>query len=226
MARWRSGERSRAARAHPLPEEQRRVVWAACAGLLDYPTEESRAGLEALATALAEVPATYAAPLQGLVAHLREGDLRSLQEEYVATFDHTRRCALYLTYFAYGDTRRRGVALVQFKQTYRRAGVEFAADELPDHLCAVLQFGALTDHDGAWELLLGHRAGVEMLRLALAAEPSPWHGALVALCATLPALKGEEVDAIRRLVEEGPPAEEVGLQPYLIDPQIPVGAPR
>ena len=48
-----------------------------------------------------------------------------------------------------------------------------------------------------------------MLRLALAAEPSPWHGALVALCATLPALKGEEVDAIRRLVEEGPPAQVI-----------------
>jgi len=48
---------------------------------------------------------------------------------------------------------------------------------------------------------------------------------VVAVCDTLPQLRGAEVDAVRRLVEEGPPDEQVGLQPYLIDPQIPVGAP-
>lgn len=76
---------------------------------------------------------------------------------------------LHLTYFAYGDTRRRGVALVEFKQAYRKAGVEWdeAEGELPDHLCAVLQFGATLDADGAWKLLNDHRAGIEMLRLAL-----------------------------------------------------------
>ena len=46
---------------------------------------------------------------------------------------------------------------------------------------------------------------------------------VVALCATLPVLQGEEEDAVHRLIEEGPPAEEVGLEPYLIDPQIPLG---
>jgi len=34
------------------------------------------------------------------------------------------------------------------------------------------------------------------------------------VCATLPALRGDERDAVRRLAEEGPPAEEVGLAPY------------
>ena len=158
----------------------------------------------------------------------------------LATFDHTRKCALYLTYFAYGDTRRRGVALVQFKQAYRRAGVEWdeAAEELPDHLCAVLQFGATVDADGAWKLLNDHRAGIEMLRLALSGWRnddgtigSPWAGAVLALCATLPTLQGEEAAAVRRLVEEGPPAESVGLAAYGTDPlispaTIPVGAPQ
>ena len=226
MSRWVRSERERASRSHVLGQTGRRTVWAACSALLDYPSPELLAALDELAAAVDPLPATYSAPLRRVIDHLRTTDLRALQEEYVATFDHTRRCALYLTYFGYGDTRRRGVALVQFKQAYRQAGVEFDADELPDHLCAVLQFGAGVDPDGAWQLLLDHRAGVEMLRLALAEAGSPWHDAVLALCATLPPLRGDEADAVRRLVEQGPPAEEVGLQPYLIDPQIPVGAPR
>lgn len=220
-------------------------TWAACSALLDYPTAEL---VEALDDIEALVPDNVS--LGRLIAHLRGGYLRDLQEEYVQTFDHTRKCALYLTYFAYGDTRRRGAALVQFKQTYRKAGVEWdeAAEELPDHLCAVLQFGATIDEDGAWKLLNDHRAGVEMLRLALTTwhnddgtTGSPWQGALDAICETLPSLQGDEADAVRRLVEQGPPAEEVGLEGYGTDPliagasappaiispaTIPVGAPR
>jgi nitrate reductase delta subunit len=217
----------KAARRHQpaLPDAELRTAWQACSTLLDYPTEALMGSLAAIDDAVSALPADLASPLRRFVGHLRTVELRALQEQYVATFDHTRRCALYLTYFAYGDTRKRGVALVQFKQAYRRAGVEFAADELPDHLCAVLQFGACVDVAGAWRLLLDHRAGLEMLRLALAAEHSPWADVVVALCATLPVLQGEEEDAVRRLIEEGPPAEEVGLEPYLIDPQIPVGPP-
>ncbi len=228
MARWLSRDR-RQASLHPISEADRRRIWAVCAALLDYPDDELKASLPGLATAVRSLPEAPATALGSVLEHLGGTPVRDLQEDYVATFDHTRRCALYLTYFAYGDTRRRGVALVQFKQAYRRAGVEFdpggEGEELPDHLCAVLQFGAAVDPDAAWQLLLDHRAGVEMLRLALAEAGSPWLGALEALCATLPALRGEESEAVRRLIEQGPPAEEVGLQPYLIDPQIPVGPP-
>ena len=157
----------------------------------------------------------------------------ALQEEYVATFDHTRKCALYLTYFAYGDTRRRGVALVQFKQAYREAGVEWDEEtgELPDHLCAVLQFGATVDADGAWRLLDDHRAGrgdaaARPVRLAQRRRHdrlAVGRARCVALCATLPTLQGDEADAVRRLVEQGPPAEEVGLEGYGTDPLIAPG---
>lgn len=220
-------------RTRPRPRAVR-PVWAALSVLLDYPTAELVSSLDALE---ALVPGN--AHLAPLLTHLRDTDLRSLQQDYVATFDHTRKCALYLTYFSYGDTRRRGMALVQFKQAYRAAGVEWdeSTGELPDHLCAVLQFGAEVDAEGAWRLLGDHRAAVEMLRLALTGwrnddgtTGSPWAGALLALCDTLPALKGDEADAVRRLVEQGPPAEEVGLggygAPLIASATIPVGAPR
>ena len=216
-------------------------VWAVCSALLDYPTEELIASLDDLE---ALVPGHR--HLSGLLDHLRHTPPAELQQDYVATFDHTRKCALYLTYFAYGDTRRRGAALVQFKDAYRQGGVEWDEElgELPDHLCAVLQFGATVDTDIAQRLLVDHRAGVEMLRLALTgwrnddgSTGSPWAAALLAICDTLPELKGDEADAVRRLVEQGPPAEEVGLSGYGADPAlsgpalistatIPVGAPR
>ncbi len=228
-------------RGRTVPADTTRT-WAVCAAVLDYPTAELVSALDDLE---ALVPDNT--ELLGLFAHMRSVGLTELQQEYVATFDLTRKCALYLTYFAYGDTRRRGAALVQFKDAYRRGGVEWDEDlgELPDHLCAVLQFGATVDPDIAWSLLLEHRAGVEMLRLALTgwrnddgSTGSPWAAALVALCDTLPELAGAEVDAVRRLVEQGPPAEEVGLAGYAADPAlasgpalissptIPVGAPR
>lgn len=221
------------------------AVWAAASVLLDYPTPELVASLDDVAALVPDNE--HLAPL---LAHLREGDLGALQAEYVQTFDHTRKCALYLTYFAHGDTRRRGAALVRFKEAYRRAGVEWDEDagELPDHLCGVLQLGATVDADVARGLLEDHRAGLEMLRLALTGwrnddgtTGSPWVGALLAVCDTLPELRGEEADAVRRLVEQGPPAEEVGLDGYAADPAlaaasggpalispatIPVGAPR
>ena len=216
-------------------------VWAVCSAVLDYPTEQLVASLDDLEGLVPDHR-----HLSPLLRHLRRTPLAELQQDYVATFDHTRKCALYLTYFAYGDTRRRGAALVRFKEAYRAAGVEWSEEhgELPDHLCAVLQLGATVDADTAWRLLTEYRAGVEMLRLALTGwrnddgtTGSPWAGAMLALCGTLPVLEGAEADAVRRLVEQGPPAEEVGLSGYGADPAlsgpalistatIPVGAPR
>lgn len=228
-------------RRAPGPTDAARRVWAVCSVVLDYPTAELVGAVDDLAALVPDDP-----HLTPLLDHLRSTPLEELQQDYVATFDHTRKCALYLTYFAYGDTRRRGAALVGFKEAYRAAGVEWAdAGELPDHLCAVLQLGATIDADTAWRLLTEHRAGVEMLRLALTGwrnddgtTGSPWAAALLAVCATLPVLEGAEADAVRRLVEQGPPAEEVGLSGYGADPalsggpaliasaSIPVGAPR
>jgi len=224
------------------PDAQAVRTWAVCSALLDYPTQGLLDSLDDLEALVPGHP-----DLLPLLDHVRHTPLALLQQDYVATFDHTRKCALYLTYFAFGDTRRRGAALVQFKEAYRRAGVEWddTLGELPDHLCAVLQLGATVDSDVARSLLLEHRAGVEMLRLALTGwrnddgtTGSPWAAALVALCDTLPELAGAEADAVRRLVEKGPPAEEVGLAGYAADPAlaagpalissatIPVGAPR
>lgn len=229
---------------HPGPKlgaGQLATAWQVVSLLLDYPTEELLGRRPLLADAVAGLPTPVREPVSRFLTTVEATPLGQLQRDYVETFDVTRRCCLYLTYFAHGDTRKRGLALVQFKQAYRKAGVEFEAAELPDHLSVVLEFGASYDAETAWRLLNDHRAGIEMLRIALAEKGSPWHDLMLALGATLPELKGEDEDKMLALIAQGPPAEEVGLdlQPYALDPRlnprpsdsvdlgetIPVGAP-
>lgn len=195
-----------------------RTAWQCISLLLSYPDDDLRASLPAVRESCRRLPESYGAPLVRLTDWITgdpDADIR-----YVETFDNTRKCSLYLTYFTCGDTRKRGVALVRLKQTYRAAGVEVSEDELPDHLSVLLEFGATVDADGAFKLLVDNRPGIEMLRLALEQRKSPWADALIALCATLPELDGNGADAVRRLIAEGPPAEEVGLEPYGTDPQL------
>ena len=192
----------------------RRTAWQCASLLLDYPSETLLQRLPAVREATAGLPDRLGSPLLGLADHLASGDLDELQAAYVETFDDRRRCNLFLTYFAHGDTRKRGLALLRFKQAYLAAGVEPDDAELPDHLCVVLEFAATVDPDTGRRLLVDHRAGLEVLRLSLRDLGSPYAGALAAVCATLPGLHGDEWEAVRRLAAEGPPEEEVGLTPY------------
>jgi nitrate reductase delta subunit len=182
--------------------------------LLAYPDEQTAGDLTAVRAMCRRLPADLATPLLRLADHLADVPLEVSQPAYVETFDSRRRCSLYLTYFAHGDTRKRGVALLRFKQTYLRSGYVLGDDELPDHLCVVLEYAATVDPLLGWRLLLDHRAGLETLRLALHEDESPWADALATVCRTLPPLRGDEREAIRRLAADGPPAEEVGLSAY------------
>jgi nitrate reductase molybdenum cofactor assembly chaperone NarJ/NarW len=202
-----------------LDAEQLSVAWQSASLLLGYPDATLLGHLPLLDSLAGRLPEHTAEPLRRTVAHLGSAELPLLQADYVETFDTRRRHNLFLTYFAHGDTRKRGVALLRFKQTYLRCGFVLDADgehggELPDHLCVVLEFAATVDQRLGRGLLLDHRAGLELLRLSLQEADSGWAGAVAAVCSTLPPLKGDEWLAVRRLAAEGPPEEEVGLTPY------------
>ncbi len=198
----------------PATPPEHLAAWQTASVLLGYPDERQRADLDVLLPIATTLPDGLAAPLLRVADHLGRQPLAELQEAYVETFDHRRRTNLFLTYFAHGDTRKRGVALLRFKQTYLESGLEPDESELTDHLCMVLEYAATVDPERGRSLLLDHRAGLELLRIGLVEEKSPWAGAVEAVCATLPPLRGDEREAVRRLAAEGPPAEEVGLTPY------------
>ena len=208
--------------ARRLADANLATAWQVASLLLEYPTDELVCRVPMLREAVAGLPADVGGLLTAYLDVLEETDLGDLQRDYVDTFDVTRKCALHLTYFTHGDTRRRGVALVRIKQTYRRSGADLDTTELPDFLPVVLEFGAVHDLDEAWRILQDHRVGIEMLRLALDRRSSRWLPVIDAVRACLPVLDGEGEEAVARLLAKGPPREEVGLDsaPYALDPRL------
>ncbi|GAA4126493.1 nitrate reductase molybdenum cofactor assembly chaperone [Actinomadura keratinilytica] len=215
-------------RTPALDDTQLAAAWQATSLLLDYPDERLLGRRPLLRRAAAALPAELAGPLGRFLDHVDATPLQELAADYVATFDHRKRCCLYLTYYTCGNTRKRGMALLRFKQVYQSAGLALGDDELPDHLAVVLEFAAAEPAAGA-RLLNEHRAGLELLRLALQESGSPWAAVLDTVSATLPRLDGDLREAVQRLAEQGPPEEEVGLAPYgpasggpvfLPDPQL------
>jgi nitrate reductase molybdenum cofactor assembly chaperone len=204
-------------RGATLTEAECATAWQAASLLIGYPDERLIAQCPLLRRAVAGLPADVAVPLSRFLDHLDATPLPDLAAGYVDTFDHRKRCCLYLTYYAYGDTRKRGMALLRFKHAYQAAGLLLDEGELPDHLSVVLEFAATGDADAGRRLLSEHRAGLELLRLALADASSPWSDVLDAVSATLPPLRGRHRDAVARLAAEGPPEEEVGLAPFGAD---------
>ncbi|MEU2157969.1 nitrate reductase molybdenum cofactor assembly chaperone [Streptomyces sp. NPDC019396] len=203
-------------------------AWQVQSLLLAYPDEQFEQRLALTSRVAATLPEPVARALHRFTAQVEKTNSADLATAYVATFDHRKRCCPYLTYYAHGDTRKRGIGLLRLKQTYAAAGWRLGDDELPDHLAVVLEFAA-TDPETGHRLLTEHRAGLEMLRLALNDDGSPWAHVLDSVSATLPDLVGDEGEAVMRLAVQGPPEEQVGLDGYaspvfLPDPVL--GGPR
>ncbi|MGH3797960.1 MAG: nitrate reductase molybdenum cofactor assembly chaperone [Pseudonocardiaceae bacterium] len=182
--------------------------------LLQYPDERVHAALDDVAAALPAIGSTDTRELLGeFVGWLRTTPPTDAAQHYVSTFDHNRKRALYLTYYRHGDTRARGMALLTLKHTYRSAGYSPPEHELPDYLPLILEFAAFAPEPGG-RVLTQCRAGLEMLREAVHDVGSSYATLLDALCSQLPELRSRERDNLRKLAQEGPPTEQVGLEPF------------
>lgn len=220
MSPLKLGRKPAKAPAHELSERDQRVVWRIAALLLDYPSEPTLKMLADLRSAAESVPGKAGSALVSFTDHALATPALELSKHYVETFDLRRRSCLHLTYYAYGDTRKRGMALLRFKHAYKTAGVELGDHELPDHLAVVLEFAATADPVTGHRLLLEHRPVIELLRLSLEDSGSPYLGVLDAVCATLPELNTADRRRIAELAAQGPPDEEVGLEPFAMDPSL------
>lgn len=226
-----SSEEERAAMdARPTPHQRAkgvsvsdgvRTVYQVASLCLAYPTQELVDQVPTLRRALDEARhagARSAGEMGAFLDHLEGTPLVELQDAYVQTFDLRRRCCLFLTYYGYGDTRRRGMALLDLKLAYRASGVELSDDELPDHLCVLLEFTATVDPPVGRVLLTDLRPGIELLRLSLEDRRSPYVHVVQAITGTFPTLEGDTKDVVARLIASGPPDEEVGAESYLYVP--------
>ncbi|GAB97719.1 nitrate reductase delta subunit [Kineosphaera limosa] len=201
-------------------DEATRQLYQVLSLVLDYPGPQLRERLPLLVEVVQELSrgrgavARSAAALSPLLEHLAATPAEELERAYVETFDLRRRCCLHLSYYGYGDTRKRGMALLDIKQAYQASGVDLEDDELPDHLCVLLEFTATVDPPVGRVLLLDHRPGIELLRISLADRHSPYLAAVEALTGTFPTMVGSDRDAVAALIANGPPDEEVGMEAY------------
>ncbi|ANP50605.1 nitrate reductase delta subunit [Streptomyces griseochromogenes] len=152
------------------------VLYQASALCLTYPDEDLMDRLPLVREA--------APQLREFVDHAAVTPLPDLAEHYVRVFDFKNRHSLYLSWWRDGDTRRRGMSLVRFKDLYRAHGLEFTDEELPDYLPAVLEFTART---GNTDPLTEYHDGLEQLRSRLTDAGTPYASILDAVCATVPA---------------------------------------
>lgn len=197
-----------------------RIVHQVASWVLSYPHDDVVAALPDLAAALREQRSTEAVrELIDVIDRLSLESPERLRQLYVDTFDLTRRHALHLSYWTEGDTRRRGEVLAAFKQVYRDSGQVVRLDgELPDHLPVVLEFAAVVDPARGTELLQEYRASLELLRIELEDDDSPWSGAVRAVCATLPGASPRTRTEAMALAGPVQPVESVGLEPF--DPRL------
>lgn len=179
--------------------------------LLQYPDERLVTGREELLAAVGD------ARLHAFVDAIEAVPLRELQDEYVATFDFDRRASLYLTYHVHGDRRQRGLELVRMKRRFLEAGFELAENELPDYLPALLEFASLAPQ-GA-QPLSELRPSLELVRARLHERESRYAPLLDVLVEALPPLTRAQEERARRLAEEGPPSELVGLDAVVAVPE-------
>lgn len=161
----------------------RATVYKLCSLAVQYPDEEivaARAGLAATAAALPHGPAVES--LGRFFAWFVPTPPLELAQHYVQTFDLHKRSALYLTFYSLGDRRDRGLALLRLKKLYRAAGLPQHGSELPDYLPVMLEFAACAA-PGQGELVLSeHRAALELVRLSLREQHTPYAHVLDAVC--------------------------------------------
>ncbi|NLC98830.1 MAG: nitrate reductase molybdenum cofactor assembly chaperone, partial [Actinomycetales bacterium] len=165
-----------------------RVTHQVASWCLSYPEETLVAQVPQLRAAMGELPESeIRTRMLRYLDHVESTPLEEQQKDYVDTFDMTKTHALHLSYWTDGDTRRRGEVLGYFKQKYRDTGFLVATGgELPDHLTIVLEYAAVADPVAGSALLQEYRASIELLRMSLEDDESPYVDVITSICRTLP----------------------------------------
>lgn len=182
--------------------------------LLTYPSQEMQAAAQELKAVLAReavLPRPHLAAVQALIDDLGHRDLYDAQERYVLLFDRTRTLSLHLFEHVHGDSRDRGPAMIDLTKTYEQSGLFLSPDELPDHLCVVLEFASTQPPEVA-KSFLGEMAHIlNAIFSALLKRESPY---AVVLAAVLE-LAGHKAQAVQIVADE--PLDESWSEPEAFD---------
>ena len=186
----------------------------ALALMLGYPDAALRANLpqliEVIATEAA-IPAQRRLELKALALELARMDPMEVEARYVETFDRGRATSLHLFEHVHGDSRDRGPAMVDLAQTYEKAGLVMGPEELPDHLCVVLEFASTQPAQLASEFLGEMEHILTAIFSALLKRSSPY----ATIIAAVLELAGQKVQSVAVVADEA--MDDAWVEPMAFD---------
>jgi nitrate reductase delta subunit len=162
--------------------------------LLSYPTAELQEARVELVTALNVerlIPAKNRAAIDVLIDKIVRSDLLEAQSRYVDLFDRTRSLSLHLFEHVHGESRDRGQAMVSLLERYQQAGLDVAANELPDYIPLFLEFLSIQTEAEARAML----AEPAHIIAALGERLKKRESSYAAICDALIALSQTQPDA-------------------------------
>lgn len=173
----------------------------ALALLLSYPDADMRSKLTDVMSVLSlerALSPSRISELKNLSEQLQCLDPLEVESRYVENFDRGRSTCLNLFEHVHGDSRVRGPAMIDLSQTYAQTGLILDPDELPDHLCVVLEF-ASTQTEVVAKSFLDEMAHIlNSIFSALLKRESPY----AAVIAAVLELSGHKAQAVNIPVEE------------------------
>ena len=194
--------------------KQNRHSLRALARLLGYPDAKLRELLPALADAIdqeAALPKARRAEVRSFIAEMQRAEPLELEARYVELFDRGRATSLHLFEHVHGDSRDRGPAMIDLTQTYEKSGLLLGPDELPDHLCVVLEF-ASTQPPALAREFLGEMAHILNAIFSALRKRESRYAILIAAVLELAGHKAEAVPVV-----EDEPIDQSWAEPVVFD---------
>lgn len=133
-----------------------RLTLRTLAALLGYPSDELRAHIAELRSALDDegiLPHPARRGLTPLLDRLECDELIDSQSLYTDLFDRSRALSLHLFEHVHGDGRERGQAMLDLAEQYMQQGLLLESQELPDYIPVFLEYASCLPPRDARETL-------------------------------------------------------------------------
>jgi nitrate reductase molybdenum cofactor assembly chaperone NarJ/NarW len=140
--------------------------------------------------------------LAELLNSLRSESLLELEQNYVATFDRNPSHSLHLFEHIHGESRDRGMAMVNLIEEYRKHGLDMDADELPDFVPLFLEYLSQLPEQDALNMLGETVDVMALIGRKLKGNNSPYHTVFAVLEDMSPVAARELPDVPIRDMEE------------------------
>lgn len=112
--------------------------------LLSYPDDQAETDYDIIKDAINDLGAV-SRPLHNAVDSIHFLPLEERKQTYVATFDLKKKHALYLSAHEFGDSPKRGAALIRLQKIVNEAGFEREDGELADFIPMLMELVAVAE---------------------------------------------------------------------------------